>query len=87
MFCWETLGAGIYVNATWHTPPIQTLVGDQVHPLITTTLPEGDGPPQQDNAPWNTANTAQEQLEEHNKGPEVLASQFPPNIQDPEDPL
>ena len=27
--------------------------------------------PQQDNVPWHTANTAQEQLEEHNKGPKV----------------
>ena len=29
-------------------------------------------PPQQDYVPWHTANTAQEQLEEHNKGPKVL---------------
>lgn len=24
MFCWEPLGSGIYLNATWHTLPIQT---------------------------------------------------------------
>ena len=26
MFCWVPLGAGIHVNATWHEPPIQTLL-------------------------------------------------------------
>ena len=38
-------------------------------PLITTTLAMA---PRQDSVPWHTANTAQEQLEEQNKGPKVL---------------
>ena len=37
--------------------------------------------PQQDNVPWHTANTAQEQLKEHNKGPKVLTGS--PNSPDP----
>ena len=70
MFCWETLGAGIDVNATWHAPPIQTLLwkyttsSQQHYPIAVAT--------QQDSVPWHTANTAQAQLKEHNKGPKVL---------------
>lgn len=29
MFCWDTLGAGIDVDATRHTPTAQTLVPQQ----------------------------------------------------------
>ena len=49
-------------------------------PLIITTLPDGSGH-QQDSVPRHTANTAQEQLKEHNKEPKLLSG--PPDFPDP----
>ena len=80
MFCGETLVAGIHVNTTWHELAIQTLLwtkytpSSQQHYLMAVA-------PQQDNVLWHPANTAQEQLEERNKGPKVLTG--PPNSLDP----
>lgn len=40
MFCWETLGPGIYVDSTWHAPAIHALLVTKYTPLMTT-LPGG----------------------------------------------
>ena len=55
--------------------PSKHLLETKYTPSSQQHYPKAMAPPQQDNAPWHTANTAQEQLEEHNKGPEVLATQ------------
>ena len=74
--CWHSCEC--HLKLTTHA----NTVVDHVHPLITTTLPDGSGPhPQQDSAPWHTVNTAQEQLEQHSKRPKVLTR--PPYSQDP----
>ena len=80
MFCWETLGAGIHVNATWHSPTIQTLLWAKYTPTSQQHYPMAVAP-QQDSVPLHTTNTAQEQLEENNKGTKVLTR--PPNSPDP----
>ena len=71
MFWWETLGAGIHVNATWHAPPIQTLLWTKYTPSSQQHYPMAVALVQ-DNVPWHTTKTAQEQLVEHNKGLMVL---------------
>ena len=60
-------------------PPIQTWLWTKYTP--TSKQHYLAVAPQQDNVPWHTTNTAQEQLEEHNKGAEVLTE--PPDCPDP----
>ncbi|MCI4377385.1 hypothetical protein PGIGA_G00202980 [Pangasianodon gigas] len=55
MFCWETLGPGIYVSATLTRTTYLNIVADQVHPFMATVFPNGSGLLQQDNVPCHTA--------------------------------
>ena len=73
-------GLGSWDSSGHHMTPATHLntVVDQRHPLKAAAL---SSDPLQDNAPWHTAETAQERLEEHNE--ELREFTWPPNSPDP----
>ena len=73
MFCWETLGPAIHVDATLTDNTYQSFGADHVHSFMETVFPDGCGLFQQSKN-W------QEWFEEHNKEFEVMT--WPPNSPD-----
>ncbi|KAK3549732.1 hypothetical protein QTP86_007743 [Hemibagrus guttatus] len=80
MFCWETLGPAIHVDASLTRTTYLSIAADHVHPFMETLFPDGCGLFQQDNAPCHKANMVQEWFDEHNNEFEVLT--WPPNSPD-----
>ncbi|MCI4379860.1 hypothetical protein PGIGA_G00233280, partial [Pangasianodon gigas] len=67
MFCWETLGPGIHVDAILTHTTYLNIVADQVQPFMATVFPNRSDLFRQDNAPCHTVKTVQEWFEEHDK--------------------
>ncbi|KAK3562392.1 hypothetical protein QTP86_033531, partial [Hemibagrus guttatus] len=78
MFCWETLGPAIHVDATLTCTTYLSIVADHVHPFMETAFPDGFGLFQQDNAPCHKTKMFQEWFDEHNNEFEMLT--WPPNF-------
>uniref|UniRef100_A0A8P4K6M0 Transposable element Tc1 transposase n=1 Tax=Dicentrarchus labrax TaxID=13489 RepID=A0A8P4K6M0_DICLA len=79
MFCWETLGPAIHVDALTCTTYLST-VADHVHSFMETVFPDGSGLFQQDNVPCHKAKMVQEWFVEHNNEFKVLT--WPPDSPD-----
>ncbi|KAK3543536.1 hypothetical protein QTP70_023867, partial [Hemibagrus guttatus] len=79
MFCWETLGSSIHVDATLTCTTYLSIVADHVHPFMKTVFPDGCGLFPQENVPCHKAKMVQEWIDERNNGFEVLTlvSKFP----------
>lgn len=73
MFCWETLGPVINLDAALTCNTYVDILADQVHPFMEAVFPDGSGLFQQDNAPCHTAKMVQEWLQEHDDMFTVLA--------------
>ena len=79
VICWETLGAGIYVDvALSHTT--YPNAANQIHPFIALVFPAGRSLLQQDNAPCRTTEVLQEWLEKYDR--EFKVSPWPANSPD-----
>nr|KAF6336825.1 hypothetical protein mMyoMyo1_012044 [Myotis myotis] len=65
MFSWHDLGPLIHVEQCLNSTTYQSIVADQVHPIMLMTYPNGGGFFQQDNAPCHGAHIVQEWFQEH----------------------
>ncbi|KAJ8254683.1 hypothetical protein GJAV_G00196010 [Gymnothorax javanicus] len=80
MFCWESLGPIVHLEASLTPDAYLNIVADQVHPFMATVFPDGDGFFQQDGGPCCTAQSVQEWFEEHDAEFKLLP--WPPNSPD-----
>lgn len=71
----ETLGPGIHIEATWHTPRTQAPLQTRYPALVVPALPDGIGPLQLDNALCHMAETAQNWSQKCDE--ELEASELP----------
>ena len=80
MFCWDTFGPGIHVDAIWHEAPTQTLMRTK-RTLHGNGDPHWQRHPLQDRALCHTAKAAQELPRQCDK--ELKALTWPPHCPAP----
>ncbi|GFU12054.1 transposase domain containing protein [Trichonephila clavipes] len=65
MFSWEFLGPVVVVEQTMNATVYLNIIGDQLHPYMTSVLPAGNGMFQQDNTAYHKAKIVLEWFQEH----------------------
>jgi len=71
-FCWETLDPEIHLDINLTSATYLNIVAQQVHSFVTKMFSGGIGIFQQENAPCQTAQIAQEWFEEHDEDSKLL---------------